>query len=138
MLGEFEHTMDAKGRVFVPAKLRDELGGEFYITVSMDRCLCVYSAESWQSMSGKCAEMPYVKQRKMRPIFALAAKCETDSQGRVLLPLNLREYAGLTREVAIVGCNNHAEIWDLRRWKEVNAVEMSPDNIAAVMEELNF
>ena len=82
--------------------------------------------------------MPYVKQRKMRPLFALAARCEVDGQGRVLLPQNLRSFAGLEKDVAVVGCNNHAEIWDLERWREINAVELTPENIAAVMEELEF
>ena len=112
MTGEYMHTLDAKGRLAVPSRLRDELGGVFYVTLSMDRCLSAYSAESWQRFSDKVDAMPFVKQRKMRPLFAFAARCETDAQGRILLPQNLRDYAGLTKDVTIVGCNNHAEIWD--------------------------
>ena len=138
MTGEYEHSMDSKGRVFMPARLRDELGGVFFVTVSMERCLCVYSSESWAAFSEKCSAMPYVQQRKMRPLFAFAARCELDNQGRVLLPQNLREYAQLTKSVTIVGCNNHAELWDSERWAEIHACEMTPDNIAAVMEELEF
>lgn len=67
-----------------------------------------------------------------------AARCELDGQGRILLPQNLREYAGLEKDVTIVGCNNHAELWDSARWREVNAQEMTPENIAAVMRELEF
>lgn len=136
--GEYEHTLDAKGRLFIPARLRDELGNVFYVTLSMDRCLSAYSGESWQAFSDKVNAMPYVKQRKMRPLFAFAARCELDGQGRVLLPQNLREYAGLEKDVAIVGCNNHAEVWDAARWRELNAAESTPENIAAVMEELEF
>jgi len=138
MTGEYQHSIDAKGRVFVPSRLRDELGGVFYVTVSMEACLSVYSAESWASFTEKCNAMPYVRQRKMRPLFSMAARCEVDSQGRVLLPQNLRTFAGLDKDVAFVGCNNHAEIWDLERWNKVNAEEMTPENIAAVMEELDF
>ena len=138
MTGEFEHSLDAKGRLFIPVRLRSELGEAFYITVSMDKCLSVYSQESWDSFTRKCDAMPYVKQRKMRPLFALAARCEVDGQGRILIPQNLRSFAGLEKDVAVVGCNNHAEIWDLTRWQEVNAQEMTPENIAAVMEELDF
>ena len=86
MTGEYQHSLDSKGRIFIPAKLRDELGEIFYMTVSMDRCLCVYSAESWQLFSEKVSAMPYVRQRRMRPLFAHAAKCELDSQGRTIIP----------------------------------------------------
>ena len=138
MTGEYMHTLDAKGRLAVPSRLRDELGGIFYVTLSMDRCLSAYSAESWQRFSDKVDAMPFVKQRRMRPLFAFAARCETDAQGRILLPQNLRDYAGLTKDVTIVGCNNHAELWDSARWNEIHDAEMTAENIAAVMEELEF
>ena len=138
MTGEYQHSLDSKGRLFIPAKLRDELGEIFYMTVSMERCLCVYSAESWQSFSEKVGAMPYVKQRRMRPLFAHAAKCELDSQGRTLVPQNLRAYAGLVKNVTVVGCNNHAELWDSEAWKNVYDAESTPENIAAAMEELEF
>ena len=138
MTGEYQHSLDSKGRLFIPAKLREELGEIFYMTVSMDRCLCVYSAESWQSFSDKVSAMPYVKQRRMRPLFAHAAKCELDSQGRTIVPLNLRAYAGLVKNVTVVGCNNHAELWDSEAWKSVYDAESTPENIAAAMEELDF
>ena len=99
---------------------------------------CAYSSENWQKFSDKVSEMPYVKQRKMRPLFAHAAKCELDSQGRALIPQNLREYAGFSKNVTVVGCNNHAELWDSDLWKAVFEMETTPENIAAVMEELDF
>lgn len=138
MTGEYQHTLDTKGRLSIPARLREELGNIFYVTLSMDKCLSAYSAESWQTFSDKVNEMPYVKQRKMRPLFAYAAKCEIDAQGRILLPQNLRDYAGLTKNVTVVGSNNHAEFWDSESWAEINAAETTPENIAAVMEELEF
>ena len=138
MTGEYQHTMDAKSRLFIPARLREDLGAVFYVTLSMDKCLAAYSAENWKVFSDKVDAMPYVKQRKMRPLFAFAAKCELDSQGRVLLPQNLREYAGLTKNVTVVGCNNHAEFWDSEAWQAVQQIETTPENIAAVMEELEF
>ena len=138
MTGEYQHSLDSKGRLFMPAKLRDELGEVFFITISMDRCLCAYSAESWKNLSERVSAMPYVKQRKMRPLFAHAARCELDAQGRTLIPQNLREYAGFTKNVTVVGCNNHAELWDSDAWKEVFLRETTPENIAAVMEELEF
>lgn len=138
MTGEYRHSLDSKGRVFIPAKLREELGDVFYITLSMERCLSVYSSENWQIFSDKVNAMPYVKQRRMRPLFAHAAKCELDAQGRALIPQNLREYAGLEKNVTVVGCNNHAELWNSEAWEAVFAAETTPENIAAVMEELEF
>ena len=138
MTGEYQHNLDSKGRLFIPAKLREELGNIFYVTLSMDKCLSAYSAESWRDFSDKVNAMPYVKQRKMRPLFAYAAKCELDTQGRILIPQNLRDYAGLTKNVTVVGCNNHAELWDAAAWSEINIIETTPENISAVMEELEF
>lgn len=138
MTGEYQHNLDSKGRLFIPARLREELGNVFYVTLSMDKCLSCYSAESWQDFSDKVNSMPYVKQRKMRPLFAYAAKCELDGQGRILIPQNLRDYAGLSKNVAVVGCNNHAELWDSEAWSEVNKIEITPENISNVMEELEF
>lgn len=138
MTGEYQHNLDSKGRLFIPAKLREELGNVFYVTLSMDRCLSAYSAESWRDFSDKVNAMPYVKQRKMRPLFAYAAKCELDTQGRILIPQNLRDYAGLSKNVTVVGCNNHAELWDAAAWNEINIIETTPENISAVMEELEF
>ncbi len=138
MTGEYQHNLDAKGRLFIPAKLREDLGDVFFVTISMDKCLSAYSGTSWQDFSDKVDAMPYVKQRKMRPLFAYATKCELDSQGRILLPQNLREFAGLSKNVTVVGSNNHAEFWDSEAWQTVRALEITPENIAAVMEELEF
>ena len=138
MTGEYQHNLDSKGRLFIPARLREELGNIFYVTLSMDKCLSAYSAESWRDFSDKVNAMPYVKQRKMRPLFAYAAKCELDTQGRILIPQNLRDYAGLSKNVTVVGCNNHAELWDAAAWNEINLIETTPENISAVMEELEF
>ncbi|MCD7749191.1 MAG: division/cell wall cluster transcriptional repressor MraZ [Oscillospiraceae bacterium] len=138
MTGEYHHSLDAKGRLFIPARLRDELGPEFYVTLSMDKCLCAYSAEQWQIFSDKVNAMPYVKQRAMRPLYAFASKCELDAQGRVLLPQNLRERAGLVKNVTVLGSDNHAEFWDSDEWDAIRDGEASPENIAAVMEALDF
>lgn len=138
MTGIYQHTLDAKGRLFIPAKLREELGDVFYVTLSMDPCLSVYSSEAWKTFSDKVSAMPYVQQRKMRALYAFAAKVELDAQGRILLPQNLRERAGLTKNVTVVGANNHAELWSSDVWDDVCVAESTPENIAAVMEELDF
>ena len=89
-------------------------------------------------MSDKVNAMPFGKQRKMRPLFAYATRCDLDGQGRILLPQHLRDFAGLTKSVTVVGSNNHAEFWDSARWNEICPLEALPENIAAVMEELDF
>ena len=138
MTGEYRHSLDNKGRLFIPARLREEMGQVFYITVSMDRCLSGYSADSWNQLRAKVDAMPYVRQRKMRPLFAYAVRCEVDTQGRVLIPQNLRDWAGFEKNVTVVGCNNHLEFWDSDSWEQVFLQETSPENIAAVMAELEF
>ena len=153
----YEHVMAVHGKRFGIPKtsqlgktlLRGSVLPRGYLTKSLsvgihrlavrpDRHSNRRCAESWQRFSDKVDAMPFVKQRRMRPLFAFAARCEADAQGRILLPQNLRDYAGLTKDVTIVGCNNHAELWDSARWNEIHDAEMTPENIAAVMEELEF
>lgn len=138
MTGVYNHNLDAKGRLFIPAKLREELGEVFYVTLSMEKCLTAYSSESWGKFMDKIKEMPKVKQIKMRPLFAHAAKCELDNQGRILLPQALRDFAGLTKEVAVVGSGECAEFWDAAAWAAVDTIETTPENIADVFMELEF
>ena len=97
LTGQYQHSIDAKGRVFIPAKLREELGETFYVTMGMDSCLSVYSDASWAKFTEKFESLPYTKTKAMRPLFANAAKCEPDSQGRILLPQKLRAYAGMNK-----------------------------------------
>lgn len=138
MTGEYTHSLDNKGRVFIPAKMRDELGDVVYITVSTESCLNGYNTEKWELLNEKVNSLPVTKQKLMRPIFANAVRCELDSQGRVLIPAALRKYAGIEKNVTVVGCGNHCEFWNSETWSSVCKKEFSPDNIAAVMEELKF
>lgn len=138
MTGLYNHVIDAKGRLFIPAKLREELGDVFYVTLSMEKCLTAYSSESWQVFMDKIKLMPKVKQIKMRPLFAHAAKCELDTQGRILLPQKLRDFAGLSKNVTVVGAGETAEFWDADTWAEIDAAETTPENIAEVFTELEF
>ena len=138
MTGEYRHSLDSKGRIFIPARLREELGEVFYVTLSMDKCLNAYSSASWQEFSDRVSAMPYTNQRRMRPLFAYAARCELDAQGRALIPASLREYAGLVTHVVVIGCHTHVELWDPDLWEEISKVEKSAESIAAVMQELGF
>jgi MraZ protein len=136
--GEYQHTIDAKGRLFIPAKLREELGDVCYVTLSMDQCLSVYSEESWKAFCARIDALPLMQSRKMRVMFSNTAKCESDAQGRVLIPQKLREFAVLKKNVTIIGFSNHAEIWDSDVYAKLEADELTPENIAAAMTELGL
>ena len=93
MFGKYRHTVDPKGRLFVPAKLREELGDAFYITPSPDRCLTVYTESSWQKLLEQYDDLSRSKSRSLRVLLANAAKCEPDKQGRFMIPNDLRNFA---------------------------------------------
>ena len=136
--GTYEHSIDDKGRLFFPSKLREELGVTFYLAMGVDACLAIYPQATWDRFTEKFASLPMSQSKAMRPLFANAAKCEPDSQGRILLPQKLRAYAGLDKDVVIIGVSNRAEIWNAERWAALEAEELNPENLAAVMEELGF
>ncbi|WP_458863742.1 division/cell wall cluster transcriptional repressor MraZ [Acidaminobacterium chupaoyuni] len=138
MRGEFQHNIDAKGRLFIPVKLRDSLGSEFIVTKGLDGCLFVYSGEAWQVLEDKISQLPLSKSRNLqRFFFSSAADCEPDAQGRVVIPQNLREYAGLTKEVTVIGVSGRVEIWDTQRWKAYND-ELTSESIENAMEDIGF
>ena len=138
MTGVYQHTLDAKGRLFIPARLRDELGEVFYVTLSTQKCLTAYSLEKWEETKQKVGAMPRSKQIQMRPLFAHAAKCELDAQGRILIPQALRDFAGLVKNVAVVGTGLYTEFWDADEWASVDMAETTPESLAKVFEELDF
>lgn len=138
LTGQYTHSIDAKGRVNFPAKLREELGERFIITRGLDNCLFVYSVDEWDQLAAKLRELPISKSAPLnRFFFAGAAEAEPDKQGRVLLPAHLREYAGLDRDVTIAGVSNRAEIWDSGRWEKQNE-QLTAESIASAMDELGF
>ena len=101
----------------MPAKLRDELGDRFTVTKGLDGCLAIYPEKEWEVLEARIRSLPMSKSRDLQRFFFSAAfDAEMDAQGRILLPANLREYAGLTKETAIIGASNHAEIWDAAKW----------------------
>ena len=139
LYGRFQHNIDAKGRIFVPAKLREKLGDGFIAAAVMDHCVSLYSMEEWDKLQQGLADMPMTKARKLqRYLSANACDVQVDAQGRILLPQKLRAYAGLDKDVVIIGVSNRAEIWNAERWAALEAEELNPENLAAVMEELGF
>ena len=135
--GTYEHSIDAKGRLFIPAKLREELGASFYLAMGGDTCLAVYPQESWDRFTEKFASLPVSKSKAMRSLFANAVKCVPDSQGRIVLPQRLRRYADLGKDVVIIGVHDRAEIWSAERWN-AEEEEMTPEKMAALMDSLEL
>ena len=138
MTGQYAHNIDAKGRLFIPAKLREELGQTFHVTVGQDHCLSVYSDESWAAFMARLKELSYNEVKKLRALFAYAADCEPDSQGRILIPAKLREYAGLTKEVVVVGSFDRAEIWNAERWAAIENEAFSSGALEQAMAEMGL
>lgn len=138
LIGEFQHNIDVKGRVFIPARFRDDLSSRFIVTKGLDGCLFAYSMEEWQVLEAKIRELPMSKARNLQHFFfAGAADVEADKQGRILLPANLREYADLKKDVTIVGASNHIEIWDKEKWAGICS-GITGQSIAEAMDELGF
>ena len=137
-MGEYNHTIDAKGRLIVPSKFREALGDEFIITKGLDGCLFVYPNEEWAIIADTFRSIPQTSKeaRKFsRFFFAGAASCEVDKQGRILLPQILREFADLQKEAVFVGVFSRIEIWSKDRWLDTNTYD-DMNEIAEHMAEL--
>ena len=137
LLGEYEHSIDTKGRIAMPAKLREGLGGKFIITKGLDGCLFVYAMDEWQRVEQKLASLPMSRKTARdftRFLFGGACEGECDKQGRVLLPASLRRYAGLEHDAVIVGVGSRAEIWDAAKWQQYN--EESAEDVNELAEQL--
>ena len=140
LYGGYQHNIDKKGRVFIPSKLREELGNEFIICrgISGKRCLCVYSLEQWDKLVEKIGTLPSTKSSGVkRFLFDGAFNVEFDTQGRILIPAVLREYANLETNAHIIGMDTNLEIWNNELWEEENNT-YTPESVASIMEELNF
>ncbi|MBR4343826.1 MAG: division/cell wall cluster transcriptional repressor MraZ [Lachnospiraceae bacterium] len=116
-MGEFNHTIDPKNRIIVPAKFRDELGENFVISAGLDGCLYLTKKSSWEAFSQQLSELPFTAEtRKLQRHFMRnAQECEPDKQGRILVPQNLKEMAGLDKEVVLLGSGSKVEIWSKER-----------------------
>lgn len=139
MIGTYYHNIDVKGRMNFPTKLRECLGTPFFITKGIDQvCLTVYAQEEWDRLAAKVAAMPESKGGIIkRWIFSGAAEVTPDKQGRILIPQNLRQFAGLEKDVVVIGANNKAEIWEKSRWEALNDA-INREELLSVMEELGF
>lgn len=139
MNGCYRHNIDGKGRLFMPAKLREALGNVYYITRGLDNCIAVYSTDKWNELENRVNELPLSKARHMqRMLFGSAQQCEPDAQGRILLPQILRDYALLEKDAVVVGVSDRVEIWNAKRWNELESSTMTAESLAAAMDELGF
>ncbi len=122
-LGEYQHNIDPKGRLIIPAKFREDLGEQFVLSKGLDGCLFVYPLKEWQELENKLRSLPLTQKDARafaRTFFSGANEAELDKQGRVLLPPTLRNYAKITKDVMVIGVGNRLEIWDLAAWDKYN------------------
>ena len=139
MFGKFTHNVDPKGRLFVPAKLREELGDVFYVMIGTDHNLLVYPQAKWNAVEERFNAVSMHENGSLRYFLANVAKCEPDKQGRFVIPPLLRKYAGLSGDVTFLGQGDHAEIWDAATYEEKEAEFLSsPDNLLKALKELNL
>jgi len=123
-MGEFQHSLDDKARITIPAKFREGLGASFVMTRGLDQCLFVYPREDWGVLEEKLRSMPLARgdaRQFIRLFFSGAAECDLDKQGRVVVPANLREYGGISQECVVIGVGNRMEIWDVERWQQYSS-----------------
>ena len=140
-IGEYNHTLDAKGRLIVPSKLRESLGERFFLTKGLDGCLSVYPQEEWETFTNKIHELPMTNKdaRKFSRFFHCCISHRYDVEGRILIPANLREFAKLEKEAVLVGVSNRIEIWNRDKWEEINDVDVDDmDDIAQHMEDIGI
>ena len=142
LIGEYEHSLDAKGRLIMPAKLRTDMGEKFIITKGLDGCLFVFSQIEWSNFESKLKELPLTNKNArdfVRFFLSGATESEIDKHGRFLLVNTLREYAEITKEVIIIGVGTRLEIWNKDKWKKYNSNEnISADTIAENMTMLGI
>lgn len=142
MIGKYTAKLDDKNRLFVPSKLREELGNDFYVTLGINcghRCLTVYKASDWQTLSDNYNTLPISQKGAATSlIFMNAVECEPDKQFRFGLSPFLLNYAGITKEVMIVGRAGQAEIWDVKEFEAFEAENLTPEKLLASLEAIGL
>lgn len=136
-MGEYKHNLDTKGRIIVPSKFRELLDEQFVITRGLDRCLFAYTNDEWSRIEEKLKTLPLTKRdaRKFtRLFFSGATNVEVDKQGRINIPQNLREYAGLSKDCTVIGVSSRIEIWDSASWEDFYTE--SEENFEDIAEDL--
>lgn len=136
--GEYSHSLDSKKRLVLPSKLREQLGTDVVMTKSVDKCISLYTAESWKNYCEKLDLLPLTKTRQVkRFLYASAFETSVDSQSRILISQGLCEYASLDKNVVVIGVGDHVEIWDALLWENERLSE-NADDIAETLAELGL
>lgn len=137
LMGEFQHNLDKKGRLIVPAKFREELGDSMVVTRWLDGCLALYTMKQWEQISERLRQLPSTKRETRvftHMLMSKAAEVECDSQGRILIPAPLLKEAQLENQCMVVGVSDHAEIWAKERWE--NYYAQASENFEDIAEQL--
>ena len=142
LIGEYEHSLDVKGRLILPAKIREDMGDKFIVTKGLDGCLFGFSQNEWTNFEEKLKTLPLTNKNArdfVRFFLSGATECEIDKQGIFLIAGNLREYANLEKDAIIIGVGTRIEIWNREKWKSYNSDEnISADEIAENMTMLGI
>lgn len=139
-MGQYNHTIDSKGRIIIPSKVRDNLGDDFIVTRGLDGCLFIYPKSEWKNIIDKYKELPDTKNRRhfMRIFLSGATICEYDKQGRINIPTPLIQYADLKKDCIIIGVDERLEVWSKERWEafidtnEANLSDIADDLFASI------
>lgn len=140
-IGEYQHSIDNKNRMKVPAKLKEGLSNVFIMTKGLDGCLYAYPVDEWKKLEEKLKSLPITNKDArafVRFIFSGAAEIEIDKQGRALIPQNLIEYASIVKDIVSIGVSTRVEIWSREKWNEYNEKNIDYDKIAEKMSELGI
>ncbi|MTI66570.1 MAG: division/cell wall cluster transcriptional repressor MraZ [Firmicutes bacterium] len=141
-IGEYQHSVDKKGRVIIPAKFREKLGETFIMTKGLDNCLFIYPMDEWKILEQKLKTLPLTRKDArafVRFFFSGASECQLDKQGRILIPSNLRNHAEILKDSVIIGVSNRVEVWSKEKWELYNDDDdLSYENIAEKMAELGI
>ncbi|MCR5715383.1 MAG: division/cell wall cluster transcriptional repressor MraZ [Lachnospiraceae bacterium] len=140
-MGEYNHTTDAKGRLIVPSKFREGLTDKFVVTKGLDGCLLAYAPDEWKRVEEGLYSLPLSNKagrQFLRFFFAGASEIEIDKQGRILIPQNLRDYAGITKDVVSVGVDRKVEIWSKDRYDSMDVTSEEMDNVLEQLSEMGI
>ena len=149
-VGKYQNSIDSKSRLIIPSKFLEELGGRCVVAQSLDKCLTISTLEEWEKFLGELNQLPRSnpEARMIRRYFnQSAAICDVDKQGRVTIPQELREYAGITKELVTIGNINNIEVWSKEHWEKdafaqagenMSAGDIDASAIAEKLEKFNF
>lgn len=139
LIGNYQHTIDSKGRMFLPSKLRTEIGESVYMTRGLDHCIFLFSEEQWKVFYDKIQSISTYNARDLQLFFlGNAAQSPIDSQGRIAIPQGLREFARLTKDVTVIGVSGKLELWDSAKWNAFNVKMEDDKSVEATLRELNL